>query len=163
MWHGAISKSSGNKINSLFTKFLKRYLGIPYSCQNSLIYKITNSKPLLETLDNLCESQFLTLIFPPELSGYKLGPPTKVASKCPVNPIPEFFSVNPIEFNGTFPTKADSRRAFLYDYLDLFHFHLCETDHFKKTKKKRETAVSDSDCDAEEEEIDKPPCVCKFF
>ena len=161
-WHGAISKSSGNKINSLFTKFLKRYLGIPYSCQNSLIYKITNSKPLLETLDNLCESQFLTLKFPPELSGYKLGPPTKVASKCPVNPVPNFFLDNPIEFNGSFPIKADSRRAFLYDYLDLFHFRICETDHFKKPKKKRETVESDSDCDAEEEEIDKPPCVCKF-
>ena len=49
-WFVKLPKSSSTKINSLFTKFLKRFLGIPYSANNNVVHFVTDSKPLSDTL-----------------------------------------------------------------------------------------------------------------
>ena len=64
LWLGRTSGSAEEAINSVFTKFLKRYLGIPYRANNSITYFITNSEPLTIILQQLYQKSFSSLTFP---------------------------------------------------------------------------------------------------
>jgi hypothetical protein len=44
--------------------------------------------------------------------------------------VPEFFRLSGVTDGVQLPTNPDSRRALLYDMLDLFHPHLCIDGEF---------------------------------
>ena len=50
------STNDKNKINALFTKFLKRYLGVPYGTRNAIVHFLTNIVPLCSTLENKAQN-----------------------------------------------------------------------------------------------------------
>ena len=52
-WISKTIKNSETAVNAVFTKFLKRYLGIPNHCRNSIVHHITETKPLFLTLKDL--------------------------------------------------------------------------------------------------------------
>ena len=50
VWFDNISQEAKKTLNSTFTKYLKRYLGLPYNTLNSLVYHVTETHPLNITL-----------------------------------------------------------------------------------------------------------------
>jgi len=73
LWGGSCSASAKDSANSSFTKYLKTYLGLPYHANNSITHYLTNTSPLLKTLEFLTPHRLCALSFPPELNGYKLS------------------------------------------------------------------------------------------
>ena len=65
-------------INSLraadatFTKYLKRYLGIPYHANNSITHYLTSTVPLTTTLNTLRMTGLNAFTMPPEMHGWPL-------------------------------------------------------------------------------------------
>ncbi|KAG1671528.1 Homeobox protein DBX1-A [Nymphon striatum] len=119
------------KLNSLFTKFLKYYLGIPYSASNSITHYMTNTIPLSHLLRQLQDKSLLSVKVPSSLSGFKLHSSfilnsTFHSSISDLIPnIPSWFWYSrPVH---SLPTNKFSRRATCYDSFDLFHSHLCAT------------------------------------
>ena len=75
IWLPALRPSSEMKLNSLFTKFLKRYLGVPYICNNAVTHHICGTIPLSHILKSRVEKLFLGLRLPSSLSGVRMTPP----------------------------------------------------------------------------------------
>ena len=67
-----ISSSSRNMLNAVFTKFLKRYLGVPYLTKTAIVYYITNTYPLVNELGQLLLNASLNVRYPSTLSGVKI-------------------------------------------------------------------------------------------
>jgi hypothetical protein len=124
MWYPKVTASSKSKLNAILTKFLKRFLGIPYAAYNSITYFLTNSAPLSETLASKVQQMFFNISYPTCLEGLQLAPPedTVVDANDVIHSIPSFFWINPVI---ELPRNPASRRALLYDVFDLHHTRLC--------------------------------------
>jgi len=66
-----IPASSSRSIDSVFSKFLKRYLRLPLFCSNHIVHFITKTEPLTHTLNRRAASFFYSTSFPPEFSGFR--------------------------------------------------------------------------------------------
>ena len=131
LWLGKCSENSIAAMNAVFTKFLKRYLSLPYYANNAICYHVTNSQPLLSTLESLLPSSFSSLRFPQLLNGLKL---TMNENKFPEN------AYNPIPNIPTYfwrskcfvalPTYSRSRRELCREIFDINHFVTCSIDKF---------------------------------
>ena len=53
LWLGRASEASMCALNAVFSKFLKRYLGVNYHTSNSITHFLTNTAPLTTTLKSL--------------------------------------------------------------------------------------------------------------
>ncbi|KAG1686114.1 hypothetical protein GQR58_008860 [Nymphon striatum] len=131
LWLPNICSSSEKKLNSLFTKFLKYYLGIPYSAINSITHYMTNTIPLSHLLRQLQDKSLLSVKVPSSLSGFKLHSSFILNSNFHSS-ISDLFPIIPSWFwysrpVHSLPTNKFSRRATCYDSFDLFHSHLCVT------------------------------------
>ena len=129
LWFGRASEVSISSLNAVFSKFLKRYLGIPYHMNNSITHFITNSAPLSNILSSQYKNSFNALSFPSSFHGFKL-------SQCgitweeydPIPLIPTYFWRS--SFNGTIPVYARNRRRYCRELFDLTHFDLCHNEKF---------------------------------
>ena len=132
VWFPNVIESSCNKLNAVFTKFLKLCLGLPYNTNNAITYYLTNQTPVCETLKIKYEKAFYKVKFPEVLSGLQLTPPTDYSKDDLFSPLPSipsyFWLSQPIV--GHLPHLHEPRRALLYDSIDIHHFHLCTRDDF---------------------------------
>ena len=71
IWSSNISNSSVSAINAVLTKFLKRYMCAPLSSNNSILYSITDTLPLFNSLAGKRDN-FSNIILPSQFSGHKL-------------------------------------------------------------------------------------------
>ena len=130
IWYPNISAGSVKKIDSLYTKFLKRYLGLPYSTNNSIVHFLTHTSPLHTVLNCRCQSSALRITYPLTLNGFRVNIP--IDDFVPYNPIPSippyFWLSQPLY--RQLPIRQEPRRALLYDVIDLIHCHLCKTSCF---------------------------------
>ena len=122
-WFPGASASSKKKLNVVFSKFLKRYLGVPYSANNAIVYKLTGSSQLINSIESLHMSRFLSCTFPPSMNGLRFSPPIFTTHTSP--PLPDYFSDCPVTLTKSLPILPFPRRALAYDFLDLFHGHMC--------------------------------------
>ena len=120
------AKDAKERLNALFTKFLKRYLGIPYATYNGLVHYITGTIPLWNTLKTKVEKFFYKISYPPCLDGVRFSPPNQeeCSPYVAVEHIPSFFWMSPV-INLPLPINQDVRRALLYDSFDLHHRKMC--------------------------------------
>jgi hypothetical protein len=111
LWFPAAIESSKVKINSLFTKFLKRYLGLPYNTNNAIVHFLTNTVPLCHTLEQLVEKRYLNTRFPSLLDGVHITPPPQapIAAYSPVSKVPSYFWLS--EILTGLPVLPEPRRA----------------------------------------------------
>ena len=132
VWFPKITTSSRTKIDAVFTKFLKRYLGLPYLTNNATVHFLTNTMPLHRTLSTAAETTFYKISFPDALSGIHLSPPLQTPNDPAYSPVenipPHFWLSAPI--TGNLPILPAPRRALLYDTLDIHHHHICLTKQF---------------------------------
>ena len=145
VWLPKLTAGAANRLNSMFTKYLKLYLGLPYCSNNAIVHHLTCTSPLTYTLNTLAEKSFLKVRYPPKIDGTHFTPPPPVPAQpyTPVNDIPSYFWKSPIRLNGHLPILPKPRRALLYDLLDLHHSHLCKTKDFHV-------------------HIDDATCICRF-
>lgn len=130
LWLPYLCVSSSNKINALWLKYLKRYLGVPYCTTSSLIYFFTQSSPLLHFLQHFAANSFLSTSFPSCLDGLKLQPPSFSFSseQSLLASVPSYFWHSQVVHS--IPLNPHSRRALCYSIFDLYHPHICKTKKF---------------------------------
>jgi hypothetical protein len=143
-WLPKARASSITKINALFTKFLKRFLCVPYATPNVLVHSTLKTSPLIHQLDTIHASMFQNLSFPTAMEGIRFTPPPDCPRplSAPMT-LPEYMSLSPVAIPPDLPIKGTAKRALLYDAFDLFHPHMC-TDSSFHTK------------------VDPDTCTCKF-
>ena len=116
-------------MDSVFTKFLKHYLGIPYSSNNSITHFITGTEPLSIILQNMYLQSFNSLSFPSCLDGYKLTQSTEVLQPYdPIPNIPTYFWHS--KYPGHLPMYSHSRKLLCKDIYDMYHCEFCTNNTF---------------------------------
>jgi hypothetical protein len=93
LWLSSVSRLVLLSVDSLFTKFLKRYLGLPSFIHNSIIHHLTNTSPLSNTLLLRATSSPLKAGFPESLSDTRLSFIAKLEAPPSYSPYPLIPSV----------------------------------------------------------------------
>ena len=132
VWVPNLCESSRTKINSLYTKFLKRYLGVPYSVHNSLVHFVTGTIPLSYTLQHFARKSFYKIQYPAGVEGIQFSVPSEVIEEYDqMSCIPSYFWLSrQMDGDRPLPINPDSRRALIYELFDLFHPHICTKEEF---------------------------------
>ena len=128
---GKYLENAMNAANAVFSKFLKRYLGIPYWSNNSITYFITGTQPLMTTLQQLGQKSINGLKFPHVLHGHKLSLVRNINTSVrydPIQYIPNTFWMS--KMFHALPSYARNRRLLCRDIYDLNHFDLCTNQMF---------------------------------
>ena len=132
LWYPLCSTQSQNRINSVFTKYLKRYLRIPKHSDNALTHLLTNTQPLSYTLKNMLESSYSSLTLPDVFSGFRpliaeyipgdtliYNASEQIPSHYRNTSLPTFLSTNP------------TRRHKVLSYtFDTVHYSYCNSSRF---------------------------------
>jgi len=131
LWLGKCFANSVAAMNSVFTKYLKMYLRLPFHANNSICHYITETQPLNETLQSLLPASFSSLKFPEILNGIKLTMndnkyPTSLYD--PIPSVPTFFWRSKTYFK--IPTYAHSRKALCHEIFDITHRDICTNENF---------------------------------
>ena len=143
VWLPHASLSALNRLNSIFTKFLKRFLCVPYSACNGLVHRMTDTTPLSSTLISNLANRERNISFPKSMSGIKiiLNPPKDTVRPTP----PPNFNNCPIQIPEKLPVLPLPKRALAYSLLDLYHSKICHKPNC--------THLPSENPD---------PCLCKF-
>ena len=131
-WQPNLTEATKKKLNALFTKFLKRYLGLPYNTNNAIVHFLTGTVPLTLLLSKLVHRAALRIMYPSSVSGVLTDlppPPEDVEPYNPVPLIPPYFWLS-TPLDGELPLFPETRRALLYEVVGVTHFHLCKTNEF---------------------------------
>ena len=70
IWLPALSGTSTKSLNSMFSKYLKRYLGLPYTANNAIVHFLTGTEPLCTSLNNKALKAAFKINYPVELEGF---------------------------------------------------------------------------------------------
>lgn len=122
-WYPRVPATSKRKLDVIYNKFVKRYLGVPYSANTAITYYMTGAQRLINVLEHAHERLFLSCKYPPSMTGLTFPPP--IITEHPSPPLPEYFNSCPITLTNDLPVLPFPRRALAYDFLDLFHGHMC--------------------------------------
>ena len=130
VWLPLMTESLQTKLNTIYTKFLKRYLGLPYSANNAIVYFITETCPLNIILESKILKATLKVTYPTTLEGTNIKlPQEQKVLYSPIENIPTHFWLS-TPLKGGLPISPEPRRALLYMIMDLIHSHICETNEF---------------------------------
>jgi hypothetical protein len=131
VWITQLTDSCSTKLNSIFTKFLKRYLGLPYLTNNAIVHFITKTRPLRYILNETAVKGFYKIVLPNALDGINIQPPVvDNDSYDAFQGIPSYFLEGNNFLQLPLPILPEPRRAILYEKIDLVHFHLCNRREF---------------------------------
>lgn len=143
IWLPKLSESSYTKLNTVYSKFLKRFLCLPYCTHNSIVHYLLKTYPIVERMKNVHKSRFLSLKFPSLFNRNDFTLPQEYAlTRQNVEGLPDF--LHNIE-TIILPISPEKRRSLLYDKLDIIHYSICSYRSFHSIS-----------------EIGKDECICKF-
>ena len=131
LWLTNCADSSIQSINATFTKFLKRYLQVPYFSNNSIVHFLTSTTPLTEKLNQIAPNLIRSLSFPTSLHGHRISflscvsPPTLRSS---FETIPSTFWAS--RMFHSLPVCQRARKRLCRELFDLTHFDICQTKTF---------------------------------
>jgi len=131
LWLSSISNSIQQSVNAVFTKFLKTYLGVPFSSNNAITHFVTNTGPLMQTLREIAPNSLNVFLFPEVLHGHCLSfiennnPP---APYDHLREIPTFFWRSKIF--SSLPVDPRVRKSLCRELFDTNHNTLCATEKF---------------------------------
>ena len=132
LWSSNVSNSALQALDAVWTKYLKRYLCLPASANNAMVYFVTNTEPLSKSLLRRAPNQIGGLIFPESFSGLKMS--FLENTQCdmerydPVPLIPStFWITRQIE---TMPTNMYYRKMIMRDIFDIDHLSICSNNNF---------------------------------
>ena len=136
---GNFSDSSKQLVNATFTKFLKRYLNLPYCTNNSFVYFITQSLPLISLLEIISHKRIGTVRVPSCMHGVQLTflnnlPPVEDISMESVwKNIPSFYWRSRAIWK--LPSHSKFRRMLCREVCDTSHHEHCLTKCFHSYSK----------------------------
>ena len=64
IWNNKVSLCTTLTMNAVFTKYLKRYLGLPFMTNNSIVYQLTETHPLELKLKGILSSKHFKEVHP---------------------------------------------------------------------------------------------------
>ena len=131
IWMSNVSKTSLHQIDTVFLKFLKRYLGVPAYSNNAIVYHVTETTPFSEYLKTIAPSSLGSILVPSELSGYKLQFLDQIPSPEQFNnikDIPSWFWLS--RQLNKLPKSFYKRKNIIKEILDLNHKHQCSQVKF---------------------------------
>ena len=131
LWLGSCSDSAIKSANSSFTKYLKRYLGVPFHSNNAITHYVTNTTPLINQLHDFLGSGLGAYGFPSCLDGYQVSFLAATKNCDPYEPtqlVPSSFWLSRM-FN-TLPTRFCNRKKLMYEIFDLEHEIYCTREDF---------------------------------
>ena len=121
LWLPRISKNTSSQINSVFTKFLKRYLRVPKHSSNDLVHFLTESIPLHDTLLGMLQMSYSSLNFPPTFTGFRPALHCDIPQSLPnynaAKNVPTHFWLGPIP--TVIPLNPSLRHHLLSELLDF--------------------------------------------
>ena len=125
IWLPKVRNEGQRSLNALFTKFLKRYRGVPWGTRNGFVHYVTGTSPIFECLQSKALKAFLNINYPPSMNGVSLPPPPEqTGTYRAIEHVPSFFWMYPV-MRFPLPSKPEVRTALLYDAFDLHHHKLC--------------------------------------
>ena len=129
------SLATGKLIDALLTKFLKRYLGVPYNTSNAIIYHITKLKPFTRLLQELCNERTSGIAFASVLDGMQLSLFNKLPDINEYDEEEEIFKKIPSHFWRSkqimsLPMNETYRRKICREICDSDHFEHCKLTKF---------------------------------
>ena len=136
VWTSDFRKSYDDKINAVFLFFLKNYLGIPKRTTSSIVYFITGTRPLTETLleNPLKQQNSINLSFELDFENFLLKTERTRSQLEPYqaeNEIPQEFL---LKWNNkriaALPTRFQYRRNLCMELVDGYHRKTCMNDDF---------------------------------
>jgi len=131
LWLNATSNSAKQSVNAVLTKFLKSYLCIPFHANDVITHFVTNTQPLLRTLEFMALECTSSFVFPEELHGHSLSFLVNLVQPPSYNVIPEiptFFWRSKSFCN--IPTNALFRKKLCREIFDIDHVLFCERANF---------------------------------
>lgn len=132
---GTLAKTAKQLINTVLTKFLKRYLGIPYDSNNSYTHFSCQTYPLFNILTNLANSRVYDVFLPSSLSGAKLtlveNTPPRIECHPNLEEIPSHFWRG--RAISSIPKNPFYRRKVFSEIFDSNHYQNCFTKKFHKS------------------------------
>ena len=126
-----LTNNTEEKLNSVYTKFLKRYLGIPKHSNNAITYHLTDSQPLAHTLKQLAPHSTKAISVPEELSGYQFNFIRKLESTddyINIHKVPSWFWIS--QTLHQIPLDPYNRTKICSEILDRDHKNYCQTQKF---------------------------------
>ena len=150
LWFGKTSIAQTMAMESMFTKYLKRYLGISYAANNATIYYLTTSFPLTNQIAMLAERSKINLkdqlcpILPNTnlitlQASERLDKDTYFSNcfeKEIIAKIPSMFWRSIPIFN--IPSNFRHRKHIITEALDLNHYKTCKSAKFHTSYKDEE-------------------------
>ena len=130
IWASSIvSQNSLQQLNSVFTNYVKRYLGLPKYANNAAVHYYCSTWPLYNAIMHSNTKQWFRISFPEgTLNNYNL-------SFANVAPLPQY--VPEIEMNPDFPRgkvhvsrNRHYRQKVFRELFDIDHYMMCSVEKF---------------------------------
>lgn len=128
----SVSQNAWGATNSVFSKYLKRYLGLPYSSNNAILYFLTGSCPIKVWLEGITAKRLAALQFGNDFSGLRLSLFDRLPNHHPdfdlLPSIPSYFWRSRTIPN--IPINPTRRRNIFKEALDSDHRLACSKKEF---------------------------------
>jgi len=132
MWISKCSHGAHQSLNAVWNKYLKRYLGIPPYVNNAIVYHITSTQPLTNTLKSIAPHKLGGLTFPQSFSGMSLSFIVNQDRQSqifdPLSLIPSAFWLSKIV--TVIPNTKYCRQRLMREIFDVGHFEICSNKKF---------------------------------
>ena len=131
---GKLSSLSEQLVNSMFTKFWKRYLSLPQSTNNALVYYLTNNVSLMSILEELSTRRVGSIYLPCCMNGVQLSffndLPTDddKGNSFDYSSIPSYFWRSRVLWK--LPNNQKLRKKLCHEVCDVNHHKSCLTTTF---------------------------------
>ena len=132
LWASNCSHSSLQALDAVWTKYLKRYLGLPPFANNSIVYHVTETLPLSYSLKVIAPQKVGGLVFPNCFSGLKLS---FIPSIEDIPPMPDLNPTIPTTFwmsrmINVLPSTKYYRHRLMREITDFKHKDICTVTNF---------------------------------
>ena len=130
LWISNCSIGSRKSLDALFTKFVKRYLGLRPWANNAIVHYITGTMPFSIYLQLKSSNMTGSFVFPNCLSGLKLSflEHSQIENYWPIPQIPSTFWLS--KMFSVIPSAPFYRKKLIAEIFDLQHTDLCQTTTF---------------------------------
>ena len=137
LWWKRCSGNALSQLNSIFTCYLKRWLGVPKWTRNCMVYWICNTTPFEVFLEERSKSLRNGFVFPPTFHGFKPSffddpeaEETVSKSDCESDLPLEFLNYVSNREPRTLPLNFWYRRYLANKLFDCDHMKGCKTETF---------------------------------
>ena len=128
LWIDNCCSTQISAIDSTFTKFLKRYLGVPFWCSNPITHFITNTSPLTHSIREHAHSSIKNPTFFNPLTRGENDFKISTETYSSVQSIPTHFWRS--KCFPSLPSNFEHRKALMVEVFDTNHYDLCLVSRF---------------------------------